>query len=305
MKKKSKVLLGILIFLLVAVGVVSAIYFVGFDRFVLVSDPAWSYLLPCGEIFSLRLTLAQKGYRLEIVDASASQLDEVSAFTPMLLALKASSEDVVFLGPLASSCAVRFEVDVSALLPNVVVFGLWNEACNNFDVTLVADVNAGWIEAAKAVAKASSGARSGSVTKSSEMQTMAQKVAVVYDFDGTSAFEAIESVIAEDSLLPCYYDGESHLFASDSVLSMQQEQVVLAMCPHLEGLYDLVSMDESVSWIVDYRYASIIPKSQLFGIVLPDLSGVMASCLGSGGLAKKAAGEDSSMVKLNYKYKAK
>ena len=298
MKKKSKVLLGILIFLLVAVGVVSAIYFVGFDRFVLVSDPAWSYLLPCGEIFSLRLTLAQKGYRLEIVDASASQLDEVSAFTPMLLALKASSEDVVFLGSLASSCAVRFEVDVSALLPNVVVFGLWNEACNNFDVTLVADVNAGWIEAAN-------GARGGSVTKGSETQTMAQKVAVVYDFDGTSAFEAIESVLAEDSLLPCYYDGESHLFASDSVLSMQQEQVVLAMCPHLEGLYDLVSMDESVSWIVDYRYASIIPKSQLFGIVLPDLSGVMASCLGSGGLAKKAAGEDSSMVKLNYKYKAK
>ena len=298
MKKKSKVLLGILIFLLVAVGVVSAIYFVGFDRFVLVSDPAWSYLLPSSEIFSLRLTLAQKGYRLEIVDASASQLDEVSAFTPMLLALKASSEDVVFLGPLASSCAVRFEVDVSALLPNVVVLGLWKEACNNFDVTLVAEVDVGWLEAAKA-------ARSGSLTKGSETQTMAQKVAVVYDFDGTSAFEAIKSVLAEDSLLPYYYDGESHLFASNSILSMQQEQVVLAMCPHLEGLYDLVSMDESVSWIVDYRYASIIPKSQLFGIVLPDLSGVMASCLGSDGLDKKAAGESSAVVMLNYKYKAK
>lgn len=282
MKRKTKVLLGLCIFLLLIVAVLALVYFVAFERFVLVSDPAWSYLLPSSELSSMRFALAKRGYRLVVFDASASQLDGASSFTPMLLSLKGS---VVLLGPLASASAIRFEVDVSTLLEQAVVYGMWSQACCNFDVTLVSDVNAGWREAAG--------------------QTMAQNVAVVYDSDGSSSFEAIESVISKTSLVEYYDDGSNRWFAKNTVDSMKEKQVVVAFCPHLEGLYDLVALDDSIFWIVDYRYAQMIPKKQLFGIVLPNLKALARDTSWRGGFGKKVFGEDSEVVSLLYKYESR
>lgn len=282
MKRKTKVLLGLCIFLLLIVAVLALVYFVAFERFVLVSDPAWSYLLPSSELSSMRFALAKRGYRLVVFDASASQLDDASSFTPMLLSLKGS---VVLLGPLASASAIRFEVDVSTLLEQAVVYGMWSQACYNFDVTLVSDVNAGWREAVG--------------------QTMAQNVAVVYDSDGSSSFEAIESVISKTSMLEYYDDGSNRWFAKNTVDSMKDKQVVVAFCPHLEGLYDLVALDDSIFWIVDYRYAQMIPKKQLFGIVLPDLKALARDTSWRAGFGKKAFGEDSEVVSLLYKYESR
>ncbi len=305
MKHKTKILLGLIIGIVLFFAVLAAIYFFAFERFVLVSDPAWSYLLPSSELFSLRATLAVRGYRLVLVKPSASQLDEASAFTPMLLNLNLDKGSVILLGPLASASAIRFEVDVSALLEQAVVYGMSSQACYNFDVTLVSNVKAGWLEAAKAVLKDSGsgsevGSGSSAGARGKKAQTMAQKVAVVYDFAGTSAFEAINSVIAEDSLAVYFHDGESHLFFSNTVSDMASEQVVLALCPHLENFYELLSLDSSTAWIVDYRYATIVPKSQLFGTVLPDLSGTCAASLG---LGKRSENELSAVVELEYKYK--
>lgn len=282
MKRKTKVLLGLCIFLLLIVAVLALVYFVAFERFVLVSDPAWSYLLPLSELSSMRFALAKRGYRLVVFDASASQLDGASSFTPMLLSLKGS---VVLLGPLASASAIRFEVDVSTLLEQAVVYGMWSQACYNFDVTLVSDVNAGWRKAAG--------------------QMMAQNVAVVYDSDGSSSFEAIESVISKTSMLEYYDDGSNRWFAKKTVDSMNEKQVVVAFCPHLEGLYNLVALDDSIFWIVDYRYAQMIPKKQLFGIVLPDLKALARDTSWRAGFGKKVFGEDSEVVSLLYKYESR
>lgn len=282
MKRKTKVLLGLCIFLLLIVAVLALVYFVAFERFVLVSDPAWSYLLPSSELSSMRFALAKRGYRLVVFDASASHLDDASSFTPMLLSLKGS---VVLLGPLASASAIRFEVDVSTLLEQAVVYGMWSQACYNFDVTLVSDVNAGWREAAG--------------------QTMAQNVAVVYDSDGSSSFEAIESVISKTSLVEYYDDGSNRWFAKNTVDSMKEKQVVVVFCPHLEGLYNLVALDDSIFWIVDYRYAQMIPKKQLFGIVLPDLKALARDTSWRAGFGKKVFGEDSEVVSLLYKYESR
>ena len=302
MKKKSKVLLGIIIVLLAILAVAALFYFVIFDRFVLVSDPAWSYLLPSSELFSLRLTLAQKGLRLVVVNPPASSLDDSSSFTPMLLSLASSKNVAVLLGPLASYCAVQFDVEVSVLLENSVVYGIFSQSCTNFDVTLVSDVNAGWTEAAEAVLATEVGTGfSQESSQSSKGKTMAQKLAVVHDSDGISAYGAIVEVISQDSVLDYCDDGQDHLFVSTCVSNMQQQQVVLALCPHLENLYDLVVLDESVSWIVDYRYASIVPKQQLFGYVLPDLSGT----LGQADFNKKDSGPASSVITLKYKYVGK
>lgn len=282
MKRKTKVLLGLCIFLLLIVALLALVYFVVFERFVLVSDPAWSYLLPSSELSSMRFALAKRGYRLVVFDASASHLDDAFSFTPMLLSLKGS---VVLLGPLASSAAIRFEVDVSTLLEQAVVYGMWSHECYNFDVTLVSDVNAGWREAAG--------------------QTMAQNVAVVYDSDGSSSFEAIESVISKTSMLEYYDDGSNRWFAKKTVDSMNEKQVVVAFCPHLEGLYNLVALDDSIFWIVDYRYAQMIPKKQLFGIVLPDLKALARDTSWRAGFGKKVFGEDSEVVSLLYKYESR
>ena len=279
MKRKTKVLLGLCIFLLLIVALLALVYFVVFERFVLVSDPAWSYLLPSSELSSMRFALAKRGYRLVVFDASASHLDDAFSFTPMLLSLKGS---VVLLGPLASSAAIRFEVDVSTLLEQAVVYGMWSHECYNFDVTLVSDVNAGWREAAG--------------------QTMAQNVAVVYDSDGSSAFEAIESASATNSVIGYFYDGQNKFYASKTISDMNEKQVVLALCPHLEDLYDLVSLDSSISWIVDYRYAQIIPKKQLLGIVLLDLTEFVKRSIGSESFVK---GSGKTEATLHYKYEAK
>lgn len=269
MKKKTKVLLGLLIFLLVILTALAVVYFVAFERFVLVSDPAWSYLLPSSELFSMRFELAKKGYRLVLYNASASNLDSSSSLTPILLSFDCS---VLFLGPLASASAIRFDINVSNLLEKTLVYGMWAQECNNFDVTLVSNVNAGWQEAVS--------------------QTMAQNIAVVYDYEGKSAYEAIESVTSKNSINAYYNDNQNKFFARNTISDMNEKQVVLALCPHLEDLYDLVSLDNSISWIVDYRYAQIIPKKQLLGIVLPDLSGFVKNM-------------KNSVVTLNYKYKAK
>ncbi len=254
MKKKTKILPGLLIFFLLILTVLALVYFVAFERFALVMDPAWSYLLPSSELSSMRIALAQKGYRLVVVHASASYLNDATSFTSLLLSLKCSE---ILLGPLASASAIEFEINVSSLLENAVVYGMWSQECNNFDVTLISNISAGWQDA---------------ITKVST-KTMAQNTAVVYDSEAISVFEAINSEISMGTLFEYYYDGSRRLFARNTISDMNEKQVVVALCPHLENLYDLVSLDNSISWIVDYRYAQIIPKKQLLGIVLPDLTG--------------------------------
>lgn len=275
MKKKTKILLGLLIFFLLILTVLALVYFVAFERFVLVMDPAWSYLLPSSELSSMRFALAQKGYRLVVVHASASYLNDANSFTSLLLSLKCSE---ILLGPLASASAIEFEINVSSLLENAVVYGMWSQACNNFDVTLISNISAGWQDA---------------ITKVST-KTMAQNTAMVYDSEAISVFEAINSEISMGTLLEYYYDGSSRLFARNTISDMNEKQVVVALCPHLENLYDLVSLDNSISWIVDYRYAQIIPKKQLLGIVLPDLTGFVKN------FVKNHV--NSLVVTLYYKY---
>ncbi len=278
MKRKTKVLLGLVIFLLLILAALAVIYFVAFERFVLVSDPAWSYLLPSSELHSMRFELAKNGYRLVIYNASASNLESASSFTPILLSFDCSA---ILLGPLASNCAVLFEIDVSSMFENAVVYGMWSHECNNFDVTLVSDINSGW--------------------QAAVLQTTAQNAAVVYDSEGLNAYEAIKSALPKNTFIGYYDDGQSRLFAKNTISDMNEKQVVLALCPHLNNLYDLISLDNSLSWIVDYRYTKIVPKKQLLGIVLPDLTGFVKNTVGR---ELSIKGENHTVATLNYKYKA-
>lgn len=284
MKKKTKILLGLSIFLLLILTALAFVYFIAFERFVLVMDPAWSYLLPSSELFSMRFALAQKGYHLVVVHTSATNLDDSTSFTSLLLSLKGSE---ILLGPLASASAVQFGIDVTSLFENAVVYGMWSQSCNNFDVTLISNISAGWQDA---------------ITKVTT-KTMAQNVAMVYDSETISVYKAIDSITPTGDFLGYYYDGQSKIFARNTVSDMNEKQVVIALCPHLENLYDLVSLDTSISWIVDYRYAQIIPKKQLFGTVLPDLTGFVKNYVNVPNNTDVTSGY--AIATLYYKYEAR
>ena len=284
MKKKTKILLGLSIFLLLILTALAFVYFIAFERFVLVMDPAWSYLLPSSELFSMRFALAQKGYHLVVVHTSATNLDDSTSFTSLLLSLKGSE---ILLGPLASASAVQFGIDVTSLFENAVVYGMWSQSCNNFDVTLISNISAGWQDA---------------ITKVTT-KTMAQNVAMVYDSETISVYKAIDSITPAGDFLGYYYDGQSKIFARNTVSDMNEKQVVIALCPHLENLYDLVSLDTSISWIVDYRYAQIIPKKQLFGTVLPDLTGFVKNYVNVPNNTDVTSGY--AIATLYYKYEAR
>ena len=300
MKKKASRLLIVISAILLLVAALCALYFFGFQRFVLVSDPAYSYLLPTSSLLRLRLNLALSGRRLVVVSTTSTDLSSASSFTPILLNLSTGfggSLSEVLLGPLASQCAVTYDVDVSSLLSNCVVYGMWNEQCSLFDATIISDVNAGWTEATSAVASAG---------------TMAQNVGVAYDSLGTSALQAIKSQISENSIVLYSYDSESRFYFSNTISDMNEKQVVLALCPHLNGFEEFFtkgvssndsdsgSSASSVSWIVDYRYAKIVPKKQLYGIVVPDLSGLAKTLI-----SNPAAKQSGAVYTLEYKYEAR
>jgi hypothetical protein len=289
-KKAGRSALIIFLAVLFLLAALCAIYFLFFSRFVLVSDPAWTYLLPKSELFSLRLELAKAGKRLVVVDATASDLSSTSSLNPMFLNLNAKE---LLLSPLVSQAVVAFDLNVSALLENTVVYGLWSHSCSLFDVTVISDVNTGWTQAALAL-----------VQQWSDSQTVAQNLAVVYDSKGSSALQAIESVISSRNLIPYFYDGTSQLYYSNTAKDMNEKQVVLALCPHLENLYELVSQDCSISWIVDYRYEKLVPKIQLYGVVLPNLSGLFKTISGSSATetAQKGSGQTYT---LEYKYETR
>ena len=288
-KKAGRSALIILLAVLFLLAALCAIYFLFFSRFVLVSDPAWTYLLPKSELFSLRLELAKAGKRL-VVDATASDLSSTSSLNPMFLNLNAKE---LLLSPLVSQAVVAFDLNISALLENTVVYGLWSHSCSLFDVTIISDVNTGWTQAALAL-----------VQQWSDSQTVVQNLAVAYDSKGSSALQAIESVIFSRNLIPYFYDGTSQLYYSNTAKDMNEKQVVLALCPHLENLYELVSQDSSISWIVDYRYEKLVPKTQLYGVVLPNFSGLFKTISDSSfsETAQKGSGQTYT---LEYKYETR
>ena len=277
--KKAKRALIVLSVLLLLAAALCAVYFFCFARFVLVSDPAFSYLLPTSTLLRLRLELASAGKRLVVVNATSTDLSSAATFTPMLLSLSAKE---ILLGPVASECAVNYELNVSSLLTDSVVYGMWKESCALFDAIIISDVNTGWTEVGQTLA------------------TMSQNVGVVYDSLGTSAFQAIEACVSGNGLTGYLYDGESRLYYSNTLSDMNEKQIVLAVCPHLGTFYNFFSLDNSVSWIVDYRYAKMIPKKQLYGIVVPDLADLGHQLVKQP--AEKASG---TIYTLEYKYETK
>ena len=50
---------------------------------------------------------------------------------------------------------------------------------------------------------------------------------------------------------------------------LDRQNIVIALCPYERRLYDFFSSPGTVKWVVDYRFAPAVPKSQLYGMVVP------------------------------------
>lgn len=260
-KRKGRKRAGLVVLCAVAavLAVCAAVYFLVFDTLDFVTDSAYSAVLPFRNMLVLRLQCAFRGIRLHVVGLEDLVYENPGLFGPRLAALKG---DYVLLTPVAAAAALDTGTDVSALLPDSVVLAVGPLSGRTaFDVTLVSDEASGWNAAASKLA--------------SELSTMSQNAALVYDSSVYFDIQNITGSFASGRLSVFYNDGSRRLFNSETASSLESQSVVVALCPHLTGLADMVRSAASVSWVVDYRFCNAVPADNLYGVVIPDFRSVL------------------------------
>ena len=264
MKRPSKTAKRILVAMAVIVAAMAAAtgtFLLTARRFVVVSDAAWSLVMPKREFSRMRFALASKWYRLIILQPDASVFADSQSLESFMYDLNDEVGDgVVLLGPLASSKVVEYNVETSSILEDAAVYGIYGEGSALFDATLIPNPESGWMSAATEMAKKAS--------------SMSQNIAIVSDSKGSVYNETIKSQFKTGMVNEYVNEDASRLFVSNTIQEMNRLGIVIGMCPHLEGFYNVFDMDDTISWIVDYRYSTIVPSKQLYGTVLPDLSGL-------------------------------
>ena len=255
-KKHKKGLTTILIIIAVVIvlGAAAAVYFLAFDSMTIVSDSAFSQIVPQKTVTRLRLRCALKGIRLSVTRLTDDCFYSESAFEARLGRIRS---DYVLLGPLSAAYAVKNYIDVSDLLKSSIVLAIHDsEGSHLFDCTLVSDVISGWEKVASEL--------------SLETSTMSQNVGLVYDSDSKNIAEAIISCFPVGRVTSFEKPESGRLFASSSIEEMNRQGIVIALCPSVDSFSDFFKSENSISWITDYRLALTVPDKNLYGIVIPD-----------------------------------
>lgn len=264
MRRLSRTAKRILIAMAVIVAAMAAAtgtFLLTARRFVVVSDAAWSLVMPKREFSRMRFALASKWHRLIILQPDASVFADSQNLESFMYDLNDEVGDgVVLFGPLTSSKVVEYKVEASSILENAAVYGIHGEGSAFFDATLIPNPESGWRSAASAIAK--------------KIASMSQNIAIVSDSMGSVYNEAIMSQFQTGMVNEYINEDASRLFVSNTIQEMNRLGIVLGMCPHLEGFYNVFETDDTISWVVDYRYSTTVPSKQLYGTVLPDLSGL-------------------------------
>lgn len=281
-RKKGKAVIIILSVIIAVAAAAAAVYLFAFGTLTIVSDPAFSQVVPGGTIARLRLEYAMKGIRLRVKGLSDDCFRSRALFSETLGRIRS---DYVVLGPLAAAYAVHCELDVSDLLPSSVVLAIHGqEGSMLFDGTLVSDVGSGWMKAASEISR--------------ETSTMSQNVGLVYDNDSKGMAEVIISCFPSGHVTEFDKSSAGRLFASTTIDQMNRLGIVIAMCPSVSSFNDFFSSDSSISWVTDYRLALAVPEKNLYGVVVPDLSALLDTA--------KSVGKGSHTISvLEYRYEKK
>ena len=257
--KLLKIVLRIAALLLLLVLLCTAVYFLFFPKITLVSDSSFQQVYTSSDMWSLRLEYASHGFRLKVMKLTDSAFDSEDAFKSALSKAKGRA---VLLSPLASEYCVVNEIRMSELLEKSIVVGINIYPVNEcFDFTLVPNEKSGWIEAATIL--------------EAETSKMSQNVALVYESEVGSYVEDIVSCFPNGHVSEFKKVSGTSLFPTNTLNAMDEQGIVLAMCPYVSSFHRFFVGNTTVQWIVDYRFASVVPKTNLYGIVVPDLSVVI------------------------------
>ena len=242
--------------LLLVVLLCAAVYFLFFPRITLVSDSSFQQVYTSSDIRSLRLEFALHGVRLKVMKLADSAFDSDEQFT---VALGTAKGRAVILSPLASEFCIQDEIDASAILKGSVVLGIHMDPENDcFDCTLVPDEKSGWIEAATCL--------------ESETSKMSRNVALVYGNENIPYIEDIVSCFPEGHVSEFKKVSGSSLFPTNTLKAMDDQGILIAMCPYVGSFHKFFTNPTTVKWIVDYRFAPVVPPENLYAVVMPDLS---------------------------------
>ncbi len=277
-KVKRTLAIGLMVIAAMVLSLI-AIYFLALPTFTIVSDRAFSTVLPKAELRRLGLSLASNGIRLKVDTFKDESFESPESFSNRLGKVKGRW---VLLSPVLSAYSVNNAIDVSEMLSDSVAIAMYAYPDTGlFDCTLVSDERSGWVKAASSVA--------------SEMAVTARNTALVYEVDSIAYRNDIVACFSPGWLSVFEDDGQSRLFVSSTMAELDRQNIVIALCPYESKLYDFFSSPGTVNWVVDYRFAATVPKSQLYGIVIPAFSDAFGEAL-------HCEKGQSSTVKLEYRY---
>lgn len=260
-KKDRKVVRAVVIAVVVVLIAAScaALYLFGFQRITIAADNSFLQVIPSSDLMKLRLDFALHGKRLSVVKLK----DEYFSYSDLFqAALSLVKGDVVVLSPMVSEYAIDQGVDVSSLLADSLVIGISMKTDDMpFDCTLVPDELSGWLEASSAI--------------EAEISRMSQNVALIYSSGDVSYAQDIIDAFPTGHVTEFRKMGRDGSFAMNTLAAMDEQGIVIALCPYVSTFYRFFNNETTTQWVVDYRFASVVPENNLYAVVIPDLSVLM------------------------------
>ena len=281
-KKSSKIVkwvLRIALAVLALLLICCAVYFLLFPRITFVADSSFLQVYSSSDIWQLRLDYASHGTRLRVLKLADSAFDSPDKFKA---AVSKARGRAVVLSPIASEYCIQEEIDASALLGKSNVLGIhMNTETDCFDCTLVPDEVSGWIEAATSLA--------------ADTSSMSQNVALVYEYESISFAKDIISCFPSGHVSEYQRMPGTSLFQTNTLAEFDEKGIVFAMCPYVTSFHRFFSKETTVQWITDYRFASVVPEANLYGLVTPDFEAII-------GIARNVEKGSRSIETLAYIY---
>ena len=261
MQKKKRKGMGALIAALAVVLFCAAcalVYLFAFPRVSIVADSSFFQVVPSSDLIRLRLNYAFGGTRLSVVKLD----DQCFSFKDLFVnAVSKIKGKTVVLSPMVSEYAIAEDVDVSSVLEQSTVIGITVDKENTcFDCILIPDELPGWLDASSII--------------EAETSKMSQNVALVYSANKVSYIQDIIDAFPAGHVSVFEKKGSSAIFASNTLEEMDRQGIVLALCPYVSTFYRFFSNETTVQWVVDYRFASVVPEKNLYAVVIPDFSGL-------------------------------
>ncbi len=143
-----------------------------------------------------------------------------------------------------------------------------------FDVVCVPAADAGWDEAATALA-----------TSQAKTPLMTGFLYQQGDVQGEAALKSFVAAFPPDRLYEAMQSETTTSRWAEGVLSdMQRYGVMVVACPWVEGMGNLFRETTGLSWVVDASFSDLVPKKYLSGVVADDIWGTIEGLVTSGAI---------------------